>query len=859
MSEGKPRRRNGRLKSGWGAALGAGLFLIWLLLLGGRGLPDKVTAVSQPIIAEDFSQRRANTTLPAPQDGLAIRQSFVPRWDGLREIELLLARHGEKDAGENACAECNQSSRLRLQLFDDADILIAEQTLATQTLTHNQTYTFRVPPQPHSANRRYTLHISGSGDNPVSVWGYSLDVYSEGGVQLDGGALATAVPPTNAQDLYFVSRYQLTWANAFKSLGQILYREGSIMLLALAFLLMPGALLLLLADRMSRRSLPILRANALVLWGAALALGTVVWPLLWLGLTLLGGRWRGWSLWLIFIVGWLIVLFLWQGKRAGERGSRQAGGQAGRRLSPAHPDRKSSLTRPPACLLLLLTLVLATRLLTARDLSFPPWVDSSRHGLITAVMTHSGQFPGSYEPFLPVEDPPYHFGFHTLSASLSLMTGWPLPRLLLFLGQLINGLIPLTTYTAVVLMTRRRRAGLLAAFLVGLPFFFPGYYVTWGRLTQLTAMLTMPVLLAFTWLLVRGGRGWRRTWPLVGLLAAGLFLIHLRVFLFFIPFAMIVWLASFGRNGRWLAAAAGLALTLVSPRITQLIAVTEPANITKNTIPNYNVFPTGYAQAGWEPLFLWATAVALFPLLIAGLRRRVWSGLPLFLTGWTAVLFILLAGEQVGLPSISLVNINSMYITLFLPLAIFWGAVGDRWGRWLQRRHWLLQWLGNIVIGGVLTALLLFGTRQQISILNPQTLLAGSSDLEGLVWMEEHLAETAVFAVNSWKWLGETWAAGDGGAWISPLTGRQATAPPIDHVYNRHLFLSVREFNETAVAITDWASPAQAEWLRQQDVTHIFVGARGGFFDPATLARNPQLELVYGRDGVFIFKIRDGA
>jgi hypothetical protein len=186
--------------------------------------------------------------------------------------------------------------------------------------------------------------------------------------------------------------------------------------------------------------------------------------------------------------------------------------------------------------LLLLILILATRLLAVRDLSFLPWVDASRHGLITAVMTDSGQMPGSYEPYLPVNDGEYHYGFHTIAASLAMMTGWPLNRLLLFISQLIGGLLPLMVYTAVTLMIRRQRPAVLAAFLVGLPFFFPGYYVTWGRLTQLTAMFIMPVLLALTWLLLRGARGWRRGWWLVALLAAGLFFIHFRVFLFFVPF-----------------------------------------------------------------------------------------------------------------------------------------------------------------------------------------------------------------------------------------------------------------------------------------------------------------------------------
>ena len=127
--------------------------------------------------------------------------------------------------------------------------------------------------------------------------------------------------------------------------------------------------------------------------------------------------------------------------------------------------------------------------------------------LITAVMAQNGQTISDYMPYLPVDRFPYHFGFHTLSSSLLLLSDWPLERLLLYLGQWLNALVPLTMFAAVWLLVRQRRAGYLAAFLVALPFFFPAYYTTWGRLTQLTAVLLLPVLLAFTWQLVRGRAG----------------------------------------------------------------------------------------------------------------------------------------------------------------------------------------------------------------------------------------------------------------------------------------------------------------------------------------------------------------
>jgi hypothetical protein len=396
---------------------------------------------------------------------------------------------------------------------------------------------------------------------------------------------------------------------------------------------------------------------------------------------------------------------------------------------------------------------------------------------------------------------------------------------------------------------------MLAAFLVTLPFFFPAYYTSWGRYTQLAAMISMPVLEALTWLLLRGGRRWRRFWWILGLAAAGLFLVHFRVFLFYIPFAAIAWLISLGRNGRRLAAAGALALLLSIPRIAQLWSTTDPVAALGSRITNYNAFPISYVQIGWEQAFLVLAGPGLLMTLVFGLKRRSWTTLPLALIGWVALLFLLLAGERIGLPETTLVNLNSMYITLFLPLSIFLSVTTGQIWRWFRRRHWIFDPVGYALAGTALTAALLFGVRQQITVLNPQTILARPADLVALEWVDKQMPADAVVAVNSWRWLGNAWAGSDGGAWLVPITGRTSTTPPVDYYYSRELWDFVREFNSSSADIEDWSSLEAARWLKEQGITHLFVGVRGGQFDPATLARNPEMRMVYGRDGAFVFAL----
>jgi hypothetical protein len=810
----------------WIAVLIAAVALCLLILALTQYAECPWTAVCGPIIEDDLQQTRLNTALPPLQGDVTAEQTFIPRWNGLSEIELTAVRYGEPTA--------NSNGRLTLQLLDDQNTLIAEQSFSAQTTEHNQMLTFRFPAQSGSAGRTYRLHLSGSNESQLSAWGYNLDVYQDGRLSLNNEASTTA-----AQDLRFVTRYQLLWPDVLRSIGRTLAQEGALLLLTLLFLPLPGIVILLLI----RPS----HWDPVAWWGVALALGLATWPLLWQWLTTVGGRWAGWSLWLAVIAGYIGILVYWL-------------------LAHAKTQRSPRFfflaifasLREYLPLVILLLLSLTVRFLAVRDLSFPLWVDSSRHALITAVMVESGQTPDDYEPYLPVGRFAYHYGFHTLSAGLSLMTGWPLPRLLLVLGQLLNGLTPLALYAATWLVTRRRGPALFAAFLVALPLFFPAYYATWGRMTQLAAVLVLPVLLALTW---RIAEGEKRVWPLVAILAAGLFLIHFRVFLFYLPFALLVGLfALLRRRPLPLLLAGGLSLFLVLPRLLELLQSTTPGQALQHSIANYNEFPTGYITVGWERYFIGATAVALLFALVMAVSGRRSAVFPVVLSAWVAILFLLLAGDRLGLPETSLVNTNSLVITLFVPQVLFLSVLaGSLWhwlsGRDLLRRYpWLLSIVG--VVSGVAVGLLaLYGGRQQVEIINNSTLLAHYNDLPALEWAAANLPSDALIAVNSWQWLGDTWAGGDGGAWLTPLTRLQTTTPPVDYVYDPDLLQFVSDFNEGAKAIADWSTPEAADWLRAQGVTHIFIGAKGGFFDAAVLSTNPQLQLLYHQNGIFIFSL----
>ncbi|MFW5941773.1 MAG: hypothetical protein ACOCXI_08225 [Chloroflexota bacterium] len=773
--------------------------VLLLVLAAARDWPAAIESV-------DVEQTRLNVALAPLSADRPFIQEFQAEHNGLVEVELILARLSEERGGQ-----------VIVRLHDEDGRLVADEAWRASSLRHNQILTLRFAPQRASAGQRYTLSLEGTDEPPFSFWGYDADVYA-------GGALRG--PDTSVEDLRLVTRYRLLPADAARIAAAGLWQGSGVLLLALVLVLMPGVLLLLLLRREWESW------DAAAWWGVALALGSGVWPLLWYWLTVAGGRWRGWSLAALLIAGWLTALILWWPKKRAP----------GKRLFYVHIP-----------LALIFLSALALRLLAVRDLSFPPWVDSTRHALITQVMAGDGQIVRDYFPYLPVEQFPYHFGFHTLSAGLLLLGAAALPTLLLVLGQGLNAFVALTVYTAAWLVTRRRTAALTAAFLVAVPFYFPAYYASWGRFTQLTGVLLLPVLLALTWQALRADAPPQRLWWLVALLAAGLALIHFRVFLVYLPFVPLAWLvAGRGRRLQALLAATGLGLLLAGPRLWELFQMTQGTRrgMLTGGLGSYNEFPWAYVTVGWERAFLAAAGLALLLALVPAVRGRLWALFALALAAWSGLVLLLLFYA----PASWLINLNSAYIVFFVPLALILGVTaGEVEAWWRQRGPWALPLYA--MSGVAIAALSLFGMRQQIDILNPVTRLARTADVAAIAWVDDNVPPQATVAVNSWHWLGSTWAGSDGGAWLLPLTGRATTTPPADYIYNREMVRRVAAFNQAAEAVEDWSDPTAAEWLRDEGVTHIFVGRRGGFFDPAELLRNPALTLLYGYDGVFVFEI----
>jgi hypothetical protein len=590
-------------------------------------------------------------------------------------------------------------------------------------------------------------------------------------------------------------------------------------------------------------------------WGSALGLSLAFLPVLWLGVATFGGQLSPLVLGMVY--GALAMVYgIWKFKRFNREGAK------GAKKTLFFPARSLRLRRlrlwrwfqHHALLIAILGISLTLRFLAIRDLVFPAWVDSPHHALITQVLVSTGGLPADYGPLLPGAQLVYHFGFHALAAAFHWGVGQPIPEVLLWLGQILNGLMPLAAYDTTRALTGHKRAGLGAAFILAVVANFPGYHVTWGRYPHLMAMLIFAAALTSAWRTLRCPEPRPADWIALGLLAAGLFLTHYPAATIFAVFFAVLWLFSPTRqSGLW---AALLALLLAAPWLWRLAL---------DYAPRLWATPTAFISTGEErnfPLDFFDLPLERGWLLVSGLTFLVALARrerPLL---WLAAGLGVSAALILGVGS-WLVSPRVLAISIFLPLSIGagWGVslvwdLADQWGRAEGRWRWLAggglsAWLGLCAVYGLGA-----GVPNQINIINPVTVLATTPDQRALEWIRANTPPDAVFAVNGWEWLPGIWAGSDGGAWLGIVTGRRVTLPPIDYVYARQTRQTVNEFNRRLIALTDFAAPEALALFREAGVTHIYIGPRGGYLRPEAFSNQPAYALLYTDGQAWVFTLK---
>ena len=442
-----------------------------------------------------------------------------------------------------------------------------------------------------------------------------------------------------------------------------------------------------------------------------------------------------------------------------------------------------------------------------------------------------------------------------------------IPTFLLQYGQALNALTLLMMYAAGRVLLRSREGGLFAAVLAVFVSYYPAFYVSWGRYTHLTGTLVLPPLMIALWQLARARRPWR--WMIAAaLLAAGLVLIHVRIALFAMAFALVLLVATrpflLRTIFRWgiaalvagLLAGPWLVALAKNPHVGDVVTPTPSGGLPMHIVGSLHnrellaIASAGVSgMAGWLEMPTWGrVASAAWWLLIVFVsrlepksarakRRMPWGALAL-LGGWALILSLTLYWRPLGLDLTALASLDSALITMFIPLSLA-GAALITWV--LARLVPNLRDSATFVVAAVLAVAGSFMVRD---VINPQTVFTEPADLRALHWIERNVPANAVFAVDARPWMAPAWVGIDGGYWLHVTTGRKSILPPLLYGWS----LPTAEVGRINTLLDRWSRWNSFEALRAAGVTHVYLGARATDAKRAMLLASPHVRVVH-RDG----------
>jgi hypothetical protein len=827
--------------------------LILALLLGLAALSSGCTVST---IETDNIQERLDKAAPVIAGLQTVGQTFVSHYPRLSAVELLLVVY--PDDGSPPDTPRNLTFHLRSAPQDATDIVTL--TVNTSNLKHNDPCRFSFPAQADSENRTYYLFLDGTEGNKTTVWYNSFDAYGEGAMYLDG--------QSSDGDLHFRTYYDYNLASIACDIWRGLLDGAWLILPLLALFTLPGYLLYsLLAFESEPEPLEFM---ALVV-GLSLALVPLV--LLFCsvaGIVLNGTRVR-------IVVVALSIGALWRLASTGFRDLRRW----------RHPtDRLFTVA-----FLFIFVVSLLVRFLHIRNLVVPAWIDSVHHTLITQLIVAKGGVPQSYEPLLPIEEFIYHFGFHSLVAVFHWLTGLEITRAMLIVGQVINGLMVLSAYLLVKCLTGRRLAGLFGGLIVGSISIMPAYYVSWGRYTQLTGLVLLPSTIVLTMKSVEAQVSGLRSQvsslpcspaPLLpcSLALAGLLLTHYRVTIFYGGFllAYLVY-ETFAHRGepskfRYWGQAAVVCLVAVLLTLPWLVNLAR-ALLPLETIPSRMTGPPSYNVVPYD-LIMVRHNQALIALSICGflwgLYKRERGVIVTAL--WVVIVAVITNPTIFGFPSTWLVNNASLAISLFVPFAILGGYLlaslqPGKLVNWETGK--LVNWETSLptyqftnlpiyqylMLTIVIVIATLWGAWQMLPIVNPATVLATRDDMVAMDWIRHNIPSDARFLINVRHWQGGTYVGSDGGYWIPLLTGRDTTLPPAIYIYGSAEYVKrINDLAEEIITIESFDEERVQQLLRDNGVTHVYIGARGGGIAPQMLIGSSYFRPVYCNGAVWIFRVQ---
>lgn len=522
----------------------------------------------------------------------------------------------------------------------------------------------------------------------------------------------------------------------------------------------------------------------------------------------------------------------------------------------------------------ILMVIFFTRFWAIRTLPLPMWGDSVHHTLIAQLITENGGLFNSWQPYTEMKSLTYHFGFHANVATISWLTGMNASQATLVGGQLINVFAVIVLFPLAWKLSRSNVWGGVIAWLVaGLLSFMPMFYVNWGRYTQLSGQVLLPIIIFLLWELVEEGRwNWRKS-LMIGFLMASLAVTHYRVFIFMIagipPLFLYLRrqnLSNLIKNSIVIGISGAL---LFIPWGVRLIGGQLSNNLVRQvTTPPAALgdFAKEYNQIGdltnYLPAWLWLITIVVILFGIWRHDKRI-----IFVLGWWLFILFLANPSWINLPGSGVLSNFAVFIAMYIPAGIFIGAGFI----WLFEEKRLREWFrySQLIVLIVILILTFPLMRDRIRDVHPdQYALATRADIRAAEWIKENLPQESKILVNSFFAYGGTVIVGsDGGWWIPALTERKINLPPMPYTTERGPIADYAQYvNELRWLIEEkgYTSPEVIDELQRRGIEYAYIGQKRGrvnYAGPVVMNADEMIasglyEPVYHQDGVWVLKIK---
>lgn len=546
-----------------------------------------------------------------------------------------------------------------------------------------------------------------------------------------------------------------------------------------------------------------------------------------------------------------------------------------------------AFTLKPASLeavaLVVLGLTFLSRLWIAHQYPFPAWSDSLHHTLLTQLTADVGRLPTTLEPYFPNTLEMYHLGLYALSGSADMLAQVPAHTALVWTAQFLNGLCGVGIY---LLLDRfvGRNGAVVGLAVAGLFSVHPALWANWGRFTQLSSLVVLPIAWALTLEVLtindsdssssHTHKGGRRGWLIVfaAMTTAAVFLFHFRVAIFYLllllPTVLIILWRAPSLRQRWtiIKSLSAIAILALLPILSVLwnaadlyftarlaAAPQSTAAQRQELLQNYYRFPLNTIPHLAAPI--WLLVISGLGGMVGLLRRNRIAAMILV---WVVLLLLLGNAYLLEISWLNVTNLGAILIMAYLPIGLLTG-IGIEEG---------LKLISVEYRSGITAILMTFllmvslpAARARAITIEPYRHFMTPADAAAMSWINENVPEDATFAINTYPWLPNFWHGTDAGYWIPYVTGRDiVTSAMLSDGLPTEYRQRIRARAAAAEALETELTPIDT--LYDLGVEYIYIGARNDFSSQGLradfLTQSARVELLYEQDGVAILRINAG-